>query len=542
MKKEILLFLLILCTNLSFGQKAITEEVKKALEDISPDSIRAHIAYLSDDKLLGREPRNPEYQMAIDYVIQKFKSYGLEPAGENGTFLQKVTVRSTAITKDATLIAKGAKGETPLVETDQFLLYPDLNHPKVEVEAPVVFAGYGIHAPEIGLDDYKGIDVKGKIVLALRGIPEGLPSEEGSHLSRSKDLAAYAKDAAGFIEIYPPQYRAFQRSAKYYRDRGRSGVTLADDKAVSLRNSTSDPKFVQGIMDRNGFNTLLLSMGVDTVEWKEAIAANDYQRIQFDGTLHAKVSSTSKEWETYNVVAKISGSHEKLKQEYIVHSAHLDHVGVGRAIEGDSIYNGAHDNASGVAVALEIARAYSQLEQKPKRSIVFNMLTSEEKGLLGSLFFANQPTVNKVVANINTDMPTIITPMHSIIALGAPYSSLGDQVNLAAKHLGLEVIPDPEPEAVRFVRSDQYSFVRAGIPALHIKHSRQAAPDSPSVADKYKYFEENIYHKPADELKDEWFDFEAGRKYAQVNFLVSFLTAQRKKAPQWVNGTLFKPK
>lgn len=524
------------------AQVKVDEAVQVALEGISADSIRSHIAYLADDKLKGRLPATPEYRMAIDYVTQKFKAYGLEPAGENGAFLQKVTVRTAKLKAGSGQLAFEGSGDrfSPQLLED-YMLFPDLNHAEIAVEAPVVFAGYGLQVPEAGLKDYEGLDVKGKIVIVLRGVPEGLPSEEAAHLGNFKDQIAKDHGATGLLEVYPAQYRDFQRRAAVAQLRGKSGVVPASGHAVALRNSVSDPNFVQGMLSRSALNDLLRVMRVDTMVWKAAVAAKDYRRIRFQGKIRMRIESEYEEWSSYNVVAKLPGSDPKLREEHIVHSAHLDHVGVGRAVDGDTIYNGAHDNASGVAVALEIARAYSRLPKPPRRSILFNMVTSEEKGLLGSLYFANQPTVNSVVANINTDMPTIITPLHSIIALGAPYSSLNKQVKKAADYLGLEVIPDPEPEQVRFVRSDQYSFVRAGIPALHIKHSRQAAPGAPSVADKYQYFEQNIYHKPADELNDDWFNFDAGRKYAQVNFLVSYLAAQNRKTPQWKKGSLFQP-
>lgn len=540
MKNVILaITLLTLCHSLS-AQREANISIQTALEQISGDSIRSHIAYLADDALRGRLPGTPEYRVAMDYVIRKFKSYGLEPAGENGTFLQEVTVRTAKLKTDgAEMHIEGPDGHFSPQLVEDYMLFPDLNHAAVTVEAPVVFAGYGLQVPQAGLTDYEGLDVKGKIVIALRGVPDGLPSEEAAHLGYSKDQIAKEHGAVGLLEVYPAQYRGFQRRAAIYQLRGKSGVVPASGRAVSLRNGVSDPNFVQGMLSRKALNSLLNTMGVDTIAWKTAVATQDYRQIQFNGKIRLRVEAEYEEWSSYNVLAKIPGSDPKLKSEHIVHSAHLDHVGVGRAVEGDSIYNGAHDNASGVAVALEIARAYSRLSEKPRRSILFNMVTAEEKGLLGSLYFANQPTTTEVVANINTDMPTIITPMHSIIALGAPYSSLGKQVRKAARYLDLEVIDDPEPEQVRFVRSDQYSFVRAGIPALHIKHSRQAAPGMPAVAERYRYFEQNIYHKPADELRDEWFDFSAGRQYAQVNFLVSYLAAQNRKKPRWKRKSLF---
>ena len=235
----------------------------------------------------------------------------------------------------------------------------------------------------------------------------------------------------------------------------------------------------------------------------------------------------------------IEGSDNKLKKEFVIHSAHLDHLGVGKAINGDSIYNGAHDNASGVASALEIARMYSLLKIKPKRSILFLMVTAEEMGLLGSAYFANNPTIAKknIVVDVNTDMPTFLANLESIAPLGAEHSSLMKIVETAAQILGLSVEPDPEPTEGRFVRSDQYSFVKAGIPALHVKFGHKNS--NPNLAEEVKIWREANYHKPSDEVTNGFF-WTAGKKYAQVNFLISYMVSEDKKRVTWNEGDFFK--
>ncbi|MBK7870865.1 MAG: M28 family peptidase [Saprospiraceae bacterium] len=224
-----------------------------------------------------------------------------------------------------------------------------------------------------------------------------------------------------------------------------------------------------------------------------------------------------------------------------MHTAHLDHVGVGRPIEGDSIYNGAHDNASGVASLLEIAKLYTQLKtNKPKRSVLFVMVTAEEMGLLGSLYFSNNPTVpkDKIVADVNTDMPTLIAPLLGVVPLGAEHSSLMENVKSAANQLGLEVMQDHMPQEVRFVRSDQYNFVLQGIPALHIKYGLKAKGSSEELDAKIKDFTQNHYHKPSDELNDS-FNFEGGQTYVKLNFLISYLTASDPARPTWNKDSIF---
>jgi Zn-dependent M28 family amino/carboxypeptidase len=236
----------------------------------------------------------------------------------------------------------------------------------------------------------------------------------------------------------------------------------------------------------------------------------------------------------------IPGSDKILKNEYVVHSAHLDHLGIGRVVNGDSIYNGAHDNASGVASLLEIARVYQSSGAKPKRSILMVMVTGEEMGLIGSSYFAANPTVPKasIVANVNTDMPTVIAPLLSIVALGAEHSSIQQHVQFAANYLGLDVEKDPEPAENRFVRSDQYSFVMNGIPALHVKYGNKSDIPGFDMVAHVKAWRAKYYHQSADGL-DGIFNFTAAKKYVQLNFLISYSIAQTQVRPMWNAGDLF---
>ena len=240
------------------------------------------------------------------------------------------------------------------------------------------------------------------------------------------------------------------------------------------------------------------------------------------------------------MVGLIPGSDKQLKNEYVVHSAHLDHMGIGRAVNGDSIYNGAHDNASGVASLLEIARIYKTSGAQPKRSVLIVMVTGEEMGLIGSSYFAANPTVPKVsiVADVNTDMPTLIAPLLSVVPLGAEHSTIMNHVKFAAGHLRLDVETDPEPTENRFVRSDQYSFVMNGIPALHIKYGNKTNIPGFDMVKFVKEWRAKYYHQPADGM-DGIFNFTAAKTYVQLNFLISYSIAQTNARPVWNKGDLF---
>ena len=256
--------------------------------------------------------------------------------------------------------------------------------------------------------------------------------------------------------------------------------------------------------------------------------------------LKGKVVSVFKEIESANVIGLLEG--EELKDEYIVHTAHLDHIGIGKPVNGDSIYNGAHDNASGISAMLEIARLYSQLPSKPKRSVIFAAVTGEEMGLLGSKYLAVNPPVDqqKIIANVNTDMPTLIAPMLSVEPLGAEQSSIMDVVKRSTEQLNLRIDPDHAPEQVRFVRSDNLNFVLEGIPALRMKYGLKTETSETGLDSIIKVFTEQHYHEPSDELNDDMFDFDAAKTYVRLQFMNSYLINVAEEKPTWNEDSFFK--
>jgi len=528
------------------AQEAIPKSVQKHIKKASADQIRSHIAYLADDKLKGRLPGTPEYKMAIEYVEQQLKKMGIRPAGEEGTYRQAVTVRTTSnvAEKSSMSLHQGSK-KVALEAGKDYVFVADPNRTRSSVQAGVVFAGYGISAPELGHDDYDDIDAEGKIVLLLWGVPDGkFGSSENAHFGnfRSKFEMANDHGAVGVIILSPPVIGDnFSRMAGRYARSSR--VAVLPDGSTSGYRSNSFPgiKFVS-VMSWDGAAKLLGQKGKSSRELA-GMLYSPKEKVSISSSIEAVSVSEHDDFTTYNVVGVMEGRDPVLKGEYVVHSAHLDHVGIRAAVEGDSIYNGAHDNASGSASLLEIARLYTTLKPKdqPKRSILFLWVTAEEMGLLGSLYFGANPTVpkNKIVADINTDMPTLIAPLLSIEPLGAEHSSLMDQVQKAADHLKLEVMPDHMPEQVRFIRSDQYSFILQGIPSLHIKYGLKTDDPENDLSAKIEDYTANVYHKPSDELND-LFDFEAGRTYVQLNFLISYQVAQMEDRPKWNEDSFFK--
>jgi hypothetical protein len=350
---------------------------------------------------------------------------------------------------------------------------------------------------------------------------------------------AFEKGAIGVV-IYNPQNRPSANPNPTLQ----SNTTINPEKTHAFgRGFTGNLKIVVNAATPF-MKRLFMNSGKNMHEILANIKAGKASSFEFGYTLSVGYTTTHNDFESYNVIGLIPGSDKILKSEYVVHSAHLDHVGIGRAVDGDSIYNGAHDNASGVASLLEIARVYKTSGATPKRSILILMVTAEERGLLGSSYFAANPTVPKtsIVADVNTDMPTVIAPLLSVVPLGAEHSSLMNNVKFAANYLGLEVEKDPEPNENRFVRSDQYSFVMNGIPALHIKYGTKTNIPGFDLTAFVKQWRAKYYHQAADGLEGGIFNFTAAKTYVQLNFLISYSVAQTTGRPKWNDGDLFAKK
>jgi hypothetical protein len=538
MKKIPVLFLCIISIGTDAQEVAISKSLQQAMDRIDTNTIRSHIAYLADDKLKGRYPGTEGYQMAVDYVIDQYKQMGVAPGGDAGGFTQKLILRKSVV-DNATSIAllRDKNGNTDsLAFHKDYLPIPHPMANRASAYAPLVFAGYGIEIPN-SYSDYAGIDVKGKIVVLISGAPEGLAPTLTAHFSNggNKSNIVYKKGAIGVV-IINIGTRTFSSPNPVLQ----SNVALDPEKTtVYGRTFTGNLNIAL-----NAYKPLLTRLCMVAGKNAEQVLADIKQRkpSSFDIplTLSVAYQTQHSDFESYNVVGLIPGADKTLRNEYVVHSAHLDHVGIGRVVNGDSIYNGAHDNASGVASLLEIARIYKTSDAKPKRSILIVMVTAEEMGLVGSSYFAANPTVPKkaIIADVNTDMPTVIAPLLSVVPLGAEHSTIMGNVQFAAGHLGLEVEKDPEPEQNRFVRSDQYSFVMNGIPALHIKYGNKTNIPGFSMDAFVKEWRAKYYHQAADGM-DGIFNFTAAKTYVQLNFLISYSIAQTAQKPAWNEGDLF---
>jgi hypothetical protein len=531
------LFLLgAMSSQLSHAQQIkLSPNVKKAFNIVDSAQIKADIKYLADDKLLGRMPGTPGYRMAVDYVVTHLKALHVKPAGEKGTWLQTVRLRK-AIAHDAIMTFNPSSYIMGGVKDTDYLVYPNPIVPKVNTYGTVVFAGYGISQPTLGYDDYAGIDVRGKVLLIMRGSPDQFSSSVKAHVANTTTIlkAAAQHGAIGVI------LASADSALKTLPNLSKGAYSVMNDKGKVAISRSYYSEQIQFFISAK-YKVLKYFLGNDLQSIARQLKAGKPHSFGIERMpINVSFTSTYQDIISYNIIGKIEGSDPKLKKQYVVHSAHLDHLGVGQAIQGDSIYNGAHDNASGVASLLGIAKVYAYMKVKPKRSILVVMVTGEEMGDLGSGYFASHPTVpvKSMVADINTDMPTIIAPLLSITALGAEHSSLAKQVDQAADYMGITVEPDPEPTQARFTRSDQYSFVVNGIPALHVKYGNKTADGKNNLADIVAPWRAKYYHKPQDDINGV-FDFDAGKKYAQLNFLIGYLVAQDLKKPTWNVGDIF---
>ncbi|PSR57196.1 peptidase M28 [Adhaeribacter arboris] len=511
------------------------KNIEQVLQVVDPKNIEAHVRYLADDRLLGRLPGTPGYKMAMDYVVSQFKAAGVEPAGENGSYLQLVRLRKAFTGKEASfaLSDKNGKQETLQSGTD-FILYPHFENPQVNLAASLAFVGSGISAPELGYDDYAGMNVTGKVVVVRRGAPRSFPSSVAASSMNLNTIlnTALQHGAVGVIMA--------SASNQLRELHGVNSVRFPDGKIAAAGSYVSDKIKLLSLFSRRRFNQLLLNAGLDTSQVYASLTAGKPASANLPNQIKVSYQNTYQDFDSYNVIGKITGSDATLKSEYVLHTAHLDHMGISTPVKGDSIYNGAHDNASGVACLLEISKMYAKLKVKPKRSILIALVTGEEMGLLGSSYLAVRPVVpaKNIVANINTDMPTLIAPLLSVVALGAEHSTLYNPVKEAAAYLNLAVEPDPEPEQNRFVRSDQYSFVRQGIPALHIKYGNKTTDGANNLNKTVQQWRATYYHKPQDDSNG-IFDFNAGKVYTQLNFLISYQVAQNSSRPAWNPASFF---
>jgi hypothetical protein len=515
-------------------------DLAAALAAVRGTAVRSHVEFLADDLLEGREPGTRGYEIAARYVATELEALGITPAGERGTFFQPVPLLESKLREGELLLTtKGAPAPVALVAREDYVMPGDALRTEADVEAAVIFAGFGVTAPELGHDDYAGIDAQGKIVAILGNAPARFPSEPRAHFAslRLKAENAARHGAVGLLLVRAAEDEARTPWARL--------VQSADSGTVRWLHKDGRPESTfpeirgSAVLSLAGTRKLFASSPVPLDE-ALARAAKGPGPFALGATVRLKSRSEHRRFSSPNVVGRLEGADPALKDSYVVLSAHLDHLGVGAPENGDAIYNGAYDNATGTAVVLEAARALAALRARPRRSILFVFVTSEEKGLLGSDYFANEPTVpaEKIVADVNIDMPLLLYPIGDVVAFGAENSSLDGLVAKSAAETGLAQSPDFVPEENVFIRSDQYSFVRRGIPAVFLVPGLKSSDPSADGAKAFQEFFARHYHRPSDDLSQPM-DLGSAERFVRANVLIAYAIASDALAPQWKPGNFF---
>ncbi len=501
----------------------------------------AHMDFLASDLLRGRDTGSVGHEVASQYIATEFAKMGILPAGDEGGYLQRIEFKSAVLQRDSPQFSVNNGAEEVAFEfLQEFSVGANVNRLQSQVSGELVFAGFGIDAPYLNYTDFDGIDLKGKIAVVLSGKPIHFPSEEGAHYSRKGIEAIVERGAIGVISLRTPQMEKifpFSRSKEFVdkpriRWVDRSGAVQDGYPeilgAASLSIEASKKLFTMAGMDLDK-----VYEQIERGEKPQGRTMNITADISYAST-HSSVTSP-------NVVGILEGSDPQLKHEYVLLSAHSDHIGVSEHIElGDKINNGAMDNAAGVSTLLEMAHQIVQSGVRPKRSILLVMVTAEEKGLLGSDYYAHNPTVplDSIVANVNLDMPILTNAFDQLIGFGAQHSTLWGVIEKASAANGMTLIPDPMPEQNIFVRSDQYSFVKQGIPAVFLV----TADNKDMVFEEHEISSQDFisehYHKPSDQL-DLPINYQVAAKFVAINRAIALEIANAKQRPSWNQGSFF---
>jgi hypothetical protein len=506
--------------------------------------IEADLRFLADDLLEGRAAGTRGFDIAALYVASEFRKLGLEPAGDEGSYFQTVPlIEAQRIPGKAELKLSGIdafEGRSEAFEFQaDFLPGVNFNASTHELEAPLVFVGQGVAAPEFEHDDFRGLELRGKVAVVLSGAPARFPNDERAYYSSGivKSAALVERGAIGVIYLGDPE-----RESKSPWARGARNWLVP-----SMRLRGPEGQAVDSFPELSATASMAAHTAERLFRGTQMEAEEVFARLQrgelvgFDLPWQVRLAGQTRrrEVDSRNVVGRLPGSDAQRADEHVVLTAHLDHVGIGAPVDGDKIYNGAFDNALGSAILIEVARQAMQAP-RPARSQLFVAVTAEEKGLLGAEYFARWPSVAKdgLVANVNMDMPVMLTELRDVLPIGLDNSTLAPIVREAAAELGLELSADPRPEEVVFVRSDQYAFIRQGIPAVYMDGGIVAKdPGIDGLAQLDEFLRER-YHQPNDDAKQP-IHYESAARLATLNQRIAARIADAPERPRWNEGNFF---
>ena len=517
---------------------------------ITSESLLAHIKVLSSDEFEGRAPSTKGEELTVKYLIGQFKRFGLKPGNPDGTYIQDVPLFGIQSTPASHVTAKGQRIDLePKKDIAAWTIRPV---PEINIrDSEVVFVGYGVVAPEYGWDDYKGVDVHGKTIVMLvndPAVPDPKnPAELDPNMFKGKAMTYYGRWTYKY-EIASEKGAA---AAVIIHETGPAGYPFEvvvgsnthENFDIQTPGRNASRVAVQSWISYPAAERIFSAAGQNLAELKQRAVHKDFRPVTLNARWSFDLKNKFREVKSKNVVAKIEGGDPKLRDEYVIYTAHWDHLGKDPSLAGDQIYNGAVDNASGCAGLLELAHAYSRLTPTPKRSILFVSVTAEEKGLLGSKYYAANPLypLKKTLADLNMDSMNVWGKTRDLIIVGLGNSTLDDVTKRVADEQGGRAMkPDPTPERGTFYRSDHFEFAKQGVPALDI-HSGEDYIGKPANfgREKREDYTTNDYHKVSDEIKAGW-DLSGEVQDMQLLFEVGRLVANAAAYPEWKPGTEFK--
>lgn len=510
-----------------------------ALETINPDHIRWHVRYLSHDLLEGRGTGQRGGDLAAEYIATQFAEYGLKPAGDRGTFMQKVPLVGITTLPETQFSLTPKQGATMnLKPLDEYVAYDQTQQAQSEVDADIVFVGYGIEAPEYNWDDYKGVDVRGKVLLMLVNEP---PSDD-PRFFKGKALTYYGrwtykyeeglrKGALGVILIHQTQMASYPWEVVRNSNSGEKSFLKAEGPALK----------VASWIQLDVASRLASVSGMNLEKMMTAAQSHDFRPVNLGTRLKAHMVSKVRKFESNNVLAILPGSDRRVSDEAVMYTAHYDHFGIRPDMPGDNIFNGANDNATGCGILLEVARAFGAASLKPRRSILFAAVTAEEQGLLGSEYLGKHPPIpaGKISLDLNYDDVKPLGSPEEVQVAGAERTTFYSVVEATARDFRLAIRADARPEAGHFYRSDHFSLARVGIPSFSINEGMKfkGHPESWGL-DQEKEYVEKHYHQPSDEYRPDM-DFVGDSCMARFGFALGWEAASLPKLVGWQRGDEF---
>jgi Zn-dependent M28 family amino/carboxypeptidase len=532
---------------------------QKALDTITVNGLMRHIKTLSSDQYEGRGPGTNGENLSVNYIADQFKQIGLEPGNGDENYFQNVPLVGITTNQNTQMQVNVAGKDMTLKFGDDFVARTVRVVEKTDFDADMVFVGYGVVAPEYGWDDYKGQDVRGKVLVMLVNDPPVPDPKDPQKLDDSmfkgramtyygrwtyKYEIAAEKGAAGVLVVHEWNNKTNTGPAGYPWEVPKGSFTIENFDLISPGKNTSRVN-IEGWITEPRTRELMQAAGLNFDELKKQAIRKDFQPVPMKAHAKLNIESKLRKIESHNVIAMLEGADPKLKDEYVIYTAHWDHLGIGLPdARGDKIYNGALDNASGIAGLIEMARAFKAAAPPPRRSIIFLAVTAEEKGLIGSKYYAENPVypLSKTLAEINMDGLNQWGPTRDLTVIGLGNSTLDDVLREAATEKSRVLRPDAEPEKGFYYRSDHFNFAKQGVPALDpeggIDYIGKPAEWGMKKRDEYT---ENDYHKPSDEIKPDW-NLAGAVEDVRLLMAVGYRVANAAKYPEWKPGTEFKAK